>query len=158
MEIVNYIKLSEEEKGLVNEAKNIAKKSITGKNSFVGAVILGTKGGIYKGASIARTRAIGSTCSERMALDQLYFYELEAPKIICTIGTFERKEWSDEFICTPCGVCLEMFFESTKYFNIPSINFICASWNKSKILKCTLEELFPQIGKGNWQRNESTTI
>lgn len=152
--IINFEKLKEQEKKFIIEAEKIAKKSITNKNSFVGAIILGTKKGVYSGATIARTRAIGSTCSERMALDHLYFNGLEAPKTVFTIGTFERMGWSNDFVCTPCGVCLEMFFESIKFFNIPNINFVCSSWSKNKILKSNLYELFPQIGKGNWQRNE----
>ncbi|MEK7163044.1 MAG: hypothetical protein AAB696_02020 [Patescibacteria group bacterium] len=158
MIIVNFTKLNKEEKKLVNKAKLAAKNSVINKNSFVGAVILGAKGGIYKGATIGRTRAIGSTCSERMALDQLYFQGKEEPKIICTIGMFERFGWKNNFICTPCGVCLEMFFESMKFFKISNLKFICSSWDKTKILKCTFEELFPQIGKGQWQRNDSTTL
>ena len=72
---------------LIEEAKKIAKQSITGKKTFAGAVILGTKGGIYRGATIARTRAIGSTCSERMALDQLFFQIKNLTTFICEVYT-----------------------------------------------------------------------
>ena len=158
MTIGNFKALNSEEKKFLKETKRIAKKSVANGRSHVGALVMGTKGGIYKGVTIARTRAIGSTCSERMALDQLYFSGKEAPKTVFTIGTFNRPGWKDNFVCTPCGVCLEMFFESTKFFNISSIDLICSSWDMTKILRCKLEELFPQIDKNNWQRDGSTTL
>jgi len=158
MEIIKFEQLNHDEQKLVDAAMYAAEKSITGKKNFVGSAILGSKGGVFGGATIARTRAIGSTCSERMALDQLYFDGNEIPKIICTIGTFERAGWENQFICTPCGVCLEMLLECTKHFGIDSLNLICSSWDKSKILKCTLDEIFPQVGKGKWQRCDTTTL
>lgn len=158
MSIDDFKALNSEEKKFLEEVKGIAEKSVADGKSHVGALIIGTKGGIYRGATIARTRAIGSTCSERMALDQLYFGGDEAPKVVFTIGTFSRPGWKNNFICTPCGVCLEMFFESTKFFNISNVDFICSSWDMTRILRCKLEELFPQIDKGNWQRNESAAL
>lgn len=158
MIIAKFLQLSQKEKKFINEAKKVAVKSVIDKKSFVGAIIAGDKGGVYKGATIARTRAIGSTCSERMALDQLYFNGKEAPQKVFIIGTFERHGWKNSFICTPCGACLEMFLESLKIFNISSLEFICSSWDKTRILKCELNELFPQIGKGKWKRNEGSSL
>lgn len=152
MEILNYKKLNFRDKENINRAKKIALKSITNKKTYVGVVILGDRGGIYGGVTLARTRAIGSTCAERMALDQLFFKGREKPKIVYMIGIFERLGWREDYICTPCGVCLEMFFESIKFFNIDEIKFICSSWNKKNIIKCSLKDLFPKYGNQEWKR------
>ena len=154
MKILDYSQLGNQDKKILDETKKIAKNhSVIKKSTWAGAIIVGNKGGLYKGATIGRTRAIGSTCSERMALDSLYFHKKEYPVKVFTIGTFERREWNDSFICTPCGVCLEMLFEASIFFNIEKLDFVCSSWDKTKILKADLQELFPQIGKGKWRRD-----
>lgn len=152
MKIINYEKLSDNDKKYLDIAKETAKKSVSEKENYVGAVIVGDKSGVYKGATVARTRVIGSTCSERMALDNFYFNNKEVPRKVFTIGTFERKGWSDDYICSPCGVCLEMIFEAKIHYGVNRINFFCSSWNKKNILVCELNDLFPQIGKGGWSR------
>lgn len=152
MQIIPLKELNELENGLLEQAYDAAKKTAPSSTCMVGAAILSNKGKIFCGATVLRTRAIGSTCSERMALDQLYFEGDQVPITICTIGTFSRPGWQDDYLCTPCGVCLEMFLEATKFFNVHDIDFICSSWDKSKIIKTSLNELFPQISKGNWTR------
>ena len=110
-----------------------------------------TDGSTYQGATTTRTRAIGSTCAERMALDQWYFKHPKKDPAICyLVGTFDRESWQDNFICTPCGVCLEMFLELLIQRKLKKLKFMCGNWKLSKVLIADLSELFPQFGKGGW--------
>ncbi|MDD2732074.1 MAG: hypothetical protein PHI53_02665 [Candidatus Pacebacteria bacterium] len=69
MEIIKYSNLSQEEKQLVNKAIMIAEQSNFGADNKIGCVILCKNGDEFYGAVMDRTRAIGSTCAERMAVD-----------------------------------------------------------------------------------------
>ncbi len=152
MKFVNYSSLKSREKRLMKKAFEAAKRSVTSAKHEVGCAILDNEGNIFLGATNARSRAIGSTCAERMAMDQLYFQRGGAPIFLALVGRFNRKGWKESYICTPCGVCLEMFSEVMRDFQKRDFNFICPAWNKSKILKVSLSELYPQIGKGDWER------
>lgn len=152
MEYISKFNLSEKEKRLINEAFNAAEHSVSSSGHKVGCSIICENGDMFIGATNSRSRAIGSTCAERMAVDQLYFHKNKRPIIIALIGTFTREGWSDDYICTPCGVCLEMFFEMTLELNINELDFLCLSWNQNKILRIKLSELYPQFGKGRWKR------
>lgn len=52
----------------------------------IGCVIKCKNGNKFLGATNIRSRAIGSTCAERMALDQMYFYKNKHPQICVIIG------------------------------------------------------------------------
>jgi len=151
MEFVNFSNLNKEEQQLVADAFEAAEHSIPHNDHKVGCAILDTVGNVYVGATNTRSRVIGSTCAERMAMDQLCFQK-KIPKLCVLVGKFLREKWRDDFVCTPCGVCLEMFFETMQNLNLQDIPFICLSWDKSRVLKINLSELYPQIGK-NFERD-----
>lgn len=152
MKFVNSSDLTEEEYKLILKAFEAANHSISKTGHNVGCAILCKNGNIFIGAVNERSKAIGSTCAERMAVDQLYFYGNKKPKICVLVGFFIRNGWLDDFVCTPCGACLEMFSEMILDFNLNDFDFLCPSWNKKKFLRIKLSELYPQIGKGKWKR------
>lgn len=137
----------------IDEAFKVAEKSVSDNGHKVGSILVCEDGDIFCGATLSRTKAIGSTCAERMALDQLWFANKKNLQTCITVGTFNRPGWKNSYICTPCGVCLEMFFEFKLWAKLDTINFILPSWDKTKVLNISLEELFPQIGKGEWTRS-----
>lgn len=152
MKYISTLNLNKDEKKLIKEAFIAAEHSVSNSGHKVGCAILCKNGEIFKGATNSRTRAIGSTCAERMAVDQLYFHHNKKPNIFALAGTFSREGWSNDFVCTPCGVCLEMLFEMVLDLNLDDLDFLCPNWNKNKILKIKLSELYPQFGKGKWKR------
>ena len=149
MKFIKYSDLNRKEKNLVNKAFKAAKRSISEKGHQVGCAILCKNGSVFLGATSERSHAIGSTCAERMAVDQLYFHGNKQPKVCVLVGLFKRKGWSQNLVCTPCGVCLEMFRELITNLKLDDLPFICPSWNKKRILKASLNELFPNSNKGN---------
>lgn len=145
MRFVNYHSLIKKEKCLIEKAIKVAKHSMPESGHKVGCLILCENGDEFVGSTIARTRAIGSTCAERMALDQLYFHKNKKPRLVVLTGLFSRDGWSKSSICTPCGVCLEMFFVLISSLALSDLDFLCSSWDKSRILRVKLTELYPQI-------------
>lgn len=145
MKFVNKSELSTVEKNLLKDAFIAAKKSVTGAGHMVGTAIMCENGEIYTGATNARSRVIGSTCAERMAVDQLYFGNNKKPKLIVSVGILKLDDWSEDFVCTPCGVCLEMIRELIMSLNIDDIDFLFSSWNQKRFLRSSLKELLPQI-------------
>jgi len=152
MEFIKSENLTLEEQLVIEKTFEAAQHSVSKKGHRVGCAILCENKKIYTGSVNERTLAIGSTCAERMAVDQLYFHGREKPKLCGLVGFFVRKGWTRNYICTPCGVCLEMFFEMVLDFAIKDLDFLCATWDKSKFLRIKLSELYPQIGKGEWSR------
>ncbi len=151
MHLTSYKKLSKDDKNFLISAKKTAERSVTLKRHKIGCVIVCADGSTYSGATVARTRAIGSTCAERMALDQWYFSDAKMnPQTCYLIGTLDRVSWCDDFVCTPCGVCLEMFLELFVARNLKSLRFVCSNWKLSRALTADLSEFFPQVGKGGW--------
>lgn len=149
MEFVKYSDLTRKEKDLVNKAFKAAKHSISEKGHKVGCTILCKNGDVFLGATNERSHAIGSTCAERMAVDQLYFHGNKQPKLCVLVGVFARNDWTQDLVCTPCGVCLEMFRKLIMNFKLDDLHFICLSWNKKRVLKAKLIELYPKLNKGS---------
>ncbi len=151
MKILNIKKVPRDDKQLLLRAKDVAQKTVSPKEHKIGCVVVVGSGSAYEGASVSRTRAIGSTCAERMAVDRLYFSGDKSRVATCyLVGRLDRQSWKDNFICTPCGVCLEMFLELMISKKGRDIRFVCASWDLSRVLTANLSELFPQVGKGGW--------
>ncbi|RJR24752.1 hypothetical protein C4578_02425 [Candidatus Microgenomates bacterium] len=145
MKYVKYDQLPQEEKFLVEEAFQASEHSYSPKGHKIGAALLCKNGEIFVGATNTRSRVIGSTCAERMAVDQMFFGGNRQPVKIALVGLFKRRRWTESAICTPCGVCLEMFWETITQLEFDDLDFICASWNKERILRVKLTELFPRV-------------
>lgn len=121
-----------------------ARKSTSKLGRRVGCLILTEDGNQYLGSVNERNRVIGTTCAERMAMDQLLRHSKSAPKIIFIVAKFDKDFWSDDDICTPCGVCREMFRYVQNYFKVKDLNFVCFSWNKKRALKAKLSDFLPE--------------
>ncbi len=147
MKFVKYSDLNIKERDLVKKALRAAKHSISESGHQIGCAILCGDGSVFLGATNERSHVIGSTCAERMAVDQLYFYGNRKPVVCAIIGFFKRENWTPDQVCVPCGVCLQMFRELVNEFKLKDLCFICVSWNKKKILKTNLTELFPDPNK-----------
>ncbi len=151
MKILNFQKVPRDDKPFLLRAKEVARKTISPKKHKIGCIIKSGSGSLYEGASVSRTRAIGSTCAERMAVDRLYFSGDQSKIATCyLVGRLDRLSWKENFVCTPCGACLEMFLELMISKKGRDVRFVCASWDLSRILIANLSELFPQVGKGGW--------
>lgn len=145
MKFINKNELSSVEKKLLAETFKAAEKSVTTEGHKVGTLILCENGEKFFGATNGRSRPIGSTCAERMAVDQLYFGNNKKPKLVVSVGLLKISNWSEDFVCTPCGMCLEMFRGLLMSLNIDDIDFLFSSWNKKRFFRATLKELLPQI-------------
>lgn len=145
MNYVNYSDLDKREKLLVNKAFEAAEHSVSPTGHKIGSAILCEDGQIFQGATNTRSRAIGSTCAERMAVDQMFYHGNNKPKLVSLVGFLQREKWTENNICTPCGVCLEMFWEMTMKLEMDDIEFLCVSWNKKRILRVRLTELYPRV-------------
>ncbi len=150
MKLTSFKRAGKIDQSFLLLAKQTAGKSVAEKKHRVGCILLCADKSLYKGATITRTRVIGSTCAERMALDSWYFNgKKSVPSVCYLVGTLDRKGWSNDYICTPCGVCLEMFLSLLAKQGVKHLEFVCANWTLSRVLRADLGELFPQIGKGS---------
>jgi cytidine deaminase len=149
MEIINFEKLSKDEISLLNRAQETAGRSASNLGHQIGCLIKCADGEEFLGATNIRSRNIGSTCAERMALDQMHFHGNNKPKLCVLIGNLPKAHWrpqySEDDICTPCGVCLETMRQVVQSSGLDDLDLICASWSKKRILKIKLSELFPLI-------------
>lgn len=80
-----------------------------------------------------------------MAVDQVLYHGNKHPRLVVLVGFLQREKWTNDNICTPCGVCLEMYWEMIMKLGMDDINILCVSWNKKRILKTKLTELYPRI-------------
>jgi cytidine deaminase len=149
MEIIKPSALNKEESGLLKKARTAALKSTSDLGHKIGCVVKCRDGAEYYGATNIRTRIIGSTCAEREAFDQMYFAKNSHPLLIAVVGRLPiakwRPNWSDNKICTPCGLCLEMMRETVRSLRLKDLDILCSSWDKKRVLRARLSELFPQI-------------
>jgi cytidine deaminase len=84
-----------------------------------------------------------------MALDQVFFHKNRRPELCVVVGrlpeTKWRRKWSDDKICTPCGVCLESFKQAAQMLKLKDIDFLCSSHDGKKVLRAKLSELLPSF-------------
>lgn len=143
MQYLSWAELSEEQKSLLETAKDNAEKSVSQNGHKVGCAIQGAHS-TYIGSTISHPRIIGSTCAERMAIDNLLIAD-DKPNLTAVVGKLNRDNWTTENLCTPCGLCLEMFWELQMKTGLNDIEFVCANWNLDRILSIKLSELFPRF-------------
>lgn len=145
MKYEKFSELSDKERLLIERAFEASEHSVSPSGHKVGSAILCNNEEIYLGATNTRSRAIGSTCAERMAVDQMAFHGNETPELVALVGLLQRDKWSENNIITPCGVCLEMYWELIMRLGMEDVEFLCTSWNKVRVLRIKLTELYPRI-------------
>lgn len=145
MDYIAYSDLNERERLLVDKAFEAAEHSEAPAGHKIGSAIICKNGEIFQGATNTRSRAIGSTCAEGMAVDQMFYHGNRHPELIVLAGFLQREKWTKNSICTPCGVCLEMYWEMIMKLRMEDMDFLCVSWNKKRILRARLTELYPRI-------------
>lgn len=143
MQYLSWGELSDGQRILLETAKDNAKKSVSQNGHEVGCAIHGTNS-TYVGSTISHPRIIGSTCAERMAIDHLLVAS-DKPGLVAVVGKLNRDSWTKENLCTPCGLCLEMFWELQMKAGLHDIEFLCANWGLDRILSIKLSELFPRF-------------
>lgn len=162
MELINSSALKKNEQELLGMARIAARGTFSDKGHHIGCVIKCGDGSFFSGATNIRSRTIGSTCAERMALDQVFFHKNRKPELCVIVGklpqTKWRRKWSDENICTPCGVCLESFRQTVHTLGLEDIGFLCSSFDGKNILRAKLSELFPVINLPKLLSNKETPL
>ena len=155
MKYCNSLELSNEERNLLEIALDAAQHSLSPRGHKVGAVILCSDGSVYQGATLSHNRMVGSTCAERMAIDQMYFMGGTKPKLLVLVSLMVRSNWTASDVSTPCGVCLDMMWEMAITFDMNDFDIIASSWDQTKIIKTTLFKLFPKLAPRTRRRQWS---
>jgi len=128
----------------LEKLKEIAEHSHPESRNKIGAMLICENGKIYYGFTIRRSSILGSTCAERMALDN-WFQDQDKTKPIklVLVGKIMRMGWNNTHICYPCGVCRELYHQFTHINNIKNLVFECYSWDlKHKDVKTIRELLY----------------
>lgn len=126
----------------LNQLKKIAERSYPEDKHKIGAALICEGGSYFFGFTIRRSTVLGSTCAERMALDNWYQgFKKSKPTKIILIGKILRKSFNDSSICYPCGVCRELYHQFTQTNQIKDFVFECYSWNLKNHDTKTLKEL-----------------
>ena len=134
------MKLTKEDKELIEEAKKIIVKSNAIKlidTADFGAALITSKGSIYSGVSLGFTCGIGS-CAEYQAVGSMISNGEKEIKIIVAISCNGN-------IYPPCGKCREMLHQLSK--NSDNIAVII-----SKDEKIKLKDLLPYAYKGTIEK------
>ena len=138
------MKLSKEDKELIEKAKEIILKSRPANlidTGDTGAALLTRKGNIFLGVSMGFYCGIGS-CAEYQAIGNMVSNgEKEIKKIVAV--RYDRKS-KTYYPIPPCGKCREMISQSSRKNKDTEIII-------SKSKKVRLQELFPY---NNWESIE----
>ena len=139
------MKLTKEDKELIEEAKKIIVKSSPVNlidTGDVGASLVTSKGNIYSGVSLGFYSGIGS-CGEYQAIGSMISNgEKEIKTIVAVWYDVKKKKYE---IMPPCGKCREMIHEIGK-----------KNWNAEVIIspskKVRLKELLPCAWEGTIEK------
>lgn len=126
----------------LEKIKEVAEMSYPESRNKIGAVLICENGKKYYGFTIRRSTVLGSTCAERMALDNWYQdKERTKPIKIILVGKIMRIGWNNTHICYPCGVCRELYHQLTHLYDIKNFTFECHSWDLKQSDEKSLKEL-----------------
>lgn len=118
IQIYSYTELSEEDKNLVNLAKEATKASYAPYSNFhVGAALLLNNGVTIKGAN-QENAAFAGTCGERSACYNAGANYPGVPIKKVAITAFTKGDFV-EFPTAPCGVCRQALLEFETQANQP---------------------------------------
>lgn len=126
----------------LSKLKEFAENSFPKSGNKIGAVLICEDNKFYFGFTIKRSTVLGSTCAERMALDN-WFQDPNKTKPIklILVGKIMRTGWDETHICYPCGVCRELYHQFMHLNKITSFIFECHSWDMKNSDTRTLKEL-----------------
>ncbi len=82
MDYITYADLDEKERLLVDKAFEAVNHSEAPLGHKIGLVIFCENSQIFQSATNIRSRAIGSTCAESIAVDQMFYYGNKHPKLV----------------------------------------------------------------------------
>jgi len=134
------MKLTEEDKNLIEQAKKIILKSKSVKlvdTADIGSALLSSKGNIYSGVNLGFYCGIGS-CGEYQAIGSMISNGEKDIKTIVAVSSNGR-------IVPPCGKCREMISQLSKK---NKDTFVIVSSNK----KVKLKELLPYSWEGTIEK------
>jgi cytidine deaminase len=120
------MKLTKEDKGLIQKAEKLWKKKYVSKKPSVSAIVLTSKGNIFEGMSMEDIQT--RICAERTAFFKMMPDEKEIKTIVAV--------YKDKVI-PPCGICREIMYDMSEK-NLETTWVIV-----SKKQKVKLKELFP---------------
>ena len=120
------MKLTKEDKELIQKAENLWKEKYVSKKHSVSAIVLTSKGNIFEGMSIEDIQT--GICAERTAFFKMMPDEREIKTIVAV--------YKDKVI-PPCGICREIMYDMSEK-NLENTWVIV-----SKKQKVKLKELFP---------------
>jgi cytidine deaminase len=120
------MKLTKEDKELIQKAEKLWKEKYVSKKHSVSAIVLTSKGNIFEGMSMEDIQT--GICAERTAFFKMMPDEREI-KIIVAV-------YKDKVI-PPCGICREIMYDMSEK-NLENTWVIV-----SKKQKVKLKELFP---------------
>lgn len=106
MEQINFDQLSEQEKELYNQAKNVREKAYAPYSHFkVGAALLTDNNNIYSGCNVESVDYTLTTHAEMNAIDTMIAHGENRIKIIVIVMEAE------EGYGMPCGLCRQKILE-----------------------------------------------
>ncbi|OGZ67628.1 MAG: hypothetical protein A3D35_02580 [Candidatus Staskawiczbacteria bacterium RIFCSPHIGHO2_02_FULL_34_9] len=126
----------------LNKLKEIAEKSYPEDKHKIGAVLICENSKYFSGFTIRRSTVLGSTCAERMVLDNWYQDSARPKPIkIILVGKILRPNFNETHICYPCGMCRELYHQFIQINKIEDFTFECHSWDLKNNDTKTLKEL-----------------
>lgn len=140
MQSITFSDLSSAEQAVLLKAKEAAAHYKNKKGTHYFGSALQTKDGLlFTGASLGRSAASSSTCSERMAVDSAMFNGRHDYTLIATIGF--HKDGTVSELMFPCGKCRQILFDYCQDSS-PGV-IIVSNSDMSKIVRADINELLP---------------
>ena len=141
MREIRFEKLEENIKSDLLAAEAAAKRAFPrSRDVRIGAVVI-ADGKRFEGANVVKERFVGSTCAERMALDQALFAGVKKIERMVIIG--KNDELPFEEVASPCGNCRQMLVDVLADLRQEDLEIILSNSDKSKIMVTSVKELLP---------------
>ncbi len=141
MKILNYDKLNEQEKKLVDSAEDALKNAYNPyTKSYVGAAVLTETGKIITGACFGNSSTSVNICAERSVVITANSLGHRDIKLLAIIGKSDHKNYDEPLM--PCGVCRQFLFEITKITG-NDLTILSSNTDKTKIIRTSIHELLP---------------
>jgi cytidine deaminase len=99
---------------------------------------------VFRGANIRRRGFSGSTCAERMVLDQaLYAGARHLDQLVVILASTTPGDTVDVQACGPCGLCRQQYMEAMDLLGSNDLTVYFTNEQKQMVIQTSLVELLP---------------
>lgn len=108
------LELTDDDRELIQAAKDVTESRFTHKRHFVGAALRGADGSIHTGINVEANIGRTAVCAEPVAIGSAITDGVDDFEAIVAVRHPGPDEDGEPFLVSPCGVCREMITDYGK--------------------------------------------